>query len=103
MGRSIGAEGTTLSLIMLIYDPGEAYQIDVSHEIVVIESATTAVNSGRAYSAGSWVRLAIPPVIQHYPTAGSKLAADHGCRQLSVSSHPATAQKSLADKTRLLL
>ena len=44
MGRSTGAEGTTLSLIPLIYDPGEAYQIDFSHEIVVIESATTTVN-----------------------------------------------------------
>ena len=43
MGRSTGAERTTLSLIPLIYDPGEAYQVDLSHEIVVIESATTTV------------------------------------------------------------
>jgi hypothetical protein len=43
MGIFTGAEGIDLSLIPLIFDPGEAYQFDWSHEIVVIDGATTTV------------------------------------------------------------
>jgi len=44
MGIFIGAEGTTHSFSPLIFDPGEAYQVYWSHEIVAIDNATTTVN-----------------------------------------------------------
>ena len=71
-GRSKATrEATASAYVPLSFDPGEAYQFDWSHEVVVIDGATTTVKviHVRLFHSGM-------PFVQAYPRATQEMVFD---------------------------